>query len=74
MRVKDGSTSRRRLIGGALTGAAALLAACGPLPVPGAEQPTAAPKAESKPAPAAASAAGASTPASTTATTTSPAA
>jgi ABC-type glycerol-3-phosphate transport system substrate-binding protein len=45
MRAINGSMSRRGLIGGALTGAAALLAACGPLPVPGAEQPTPAAKA-----------------------------
>jgi multiple sugar transport system substrate-binding protein len=43
MRIDGNGVSRRRLIGGALAGAAALLAACGPLPVPGAEKPTAEP-------------------------------
>jgi multiple sugar transport system substrate-binding protein len=50
--------SRRALLGTALAGAAAALAACGPLPVPGAGE-TPAPKTEAKPAGGAAPAGGA---------------
>jgi ABC-type glycerol-3-phosphate transport system substrate-binding protein len=40
MRVQTTGFSRRRLLAAALSGAAAALVACGPLPVPGAEQST----------------------------------
>src|SRR5579885_3483241 len=44
MRVQTTGFSRRRLFAAALSGAAAALVACGPLPVPGADQSTPAAK------------------------------